>query len=75
MTTKLSSEDGMNAAKRSELLSVRVRQRQLGRGLRLMYEQVLREPVPSDMIDALQAAVKRSDVAEAMHSDGAQKNH
>lgn len=50
----------MNTAKhesiRCNATSVRLRQRQLGRGLRLLYEQVLREPVPSDMIDALDTA-------------------
>jgi hypothetical protein len=37
-------------------LSVRQRQKKLGRGLRLMYEQVLREPIPPDMIEALRRA-------------------
>ena len=49
---------------RRELFSLRQRQKQLGRGLRMMYEQVLREPVPVDMVDALHAAV-RAEVAEA----------
>jgi hypothetical protein len=41
---------------RRDLLSVRQRQKQLGRGLRLMYEQVLCEPIPPDMIEALRRA-------------------
>lgn len=50
----------MNTAKhesiRHNATLIRLRQRQLGRGLRLLYEQVLREPVPPDMIDALDTA-------------------
>jgi hypothetical protein len=42
-------------------LSVRQRQKQLGRGLRMMYEQVLREPVPADMIEALWQAEQPPD--------------
>ena len=49
---------GKQEGARSELLLLRQRQKQLGRGLRLMYEQVLREPVPADMIDALHAATR-----------------
>jgi hypothetical protein len=51
-------ETGKQEGARSELLLLRQRQKQLGRGLRLMYEQVLREPVPTDMIDALHAATR-----------------
>jgi len=47
---------GRHESTRPELLSLRRRQKQLGLGLRLMYEQVLREPVPADMIDVLHAA-------------------
>jgi hypothetical protein len=58
--TATSKRDGMRTAKqesnRRELLSIRHRQKQLGRGLRLMYEQVLREPVPVEMLEALRAA-------------------
>ena len=50
----------MNTGKKKDgrgtVLSFRQRQKQLGRGLRLMYEQVLREPIPVDIVDALHAA-------------------
>ncbi len=47
---------GKDENARRDVLSARFRQRQLGRGLRLMYEQVLREPIPVELIDAVRMA-------------------
>jgi hypothetical protein len=48
---------GKQEGTRRELLSVRQRQRQLGRGLRIMYEKVLREPMPAEMLEVLRATI------------------
>lgn len=37
----------------AETAALRLRQRQIGRELRLLYEKLLREPLPDDMLDAL----------------------
>ncbi|MGH6889169.1 MAG: hypothetical protein ACREHF_08245 [Rhizomicrobium sp.] len=37
----------------AEKAALRLRQRRIGRELRLFYERVLREPLPADMLDAL----------------------
>jgi hypothetical protein len=60
---------GRQESTRGELLSLRRRQKQLGRGLRLIYEQVLREPVPDDMIEALLTA-ERSEAMGSQLSSG-----
>ena len=38
---------------RDDALAMRRRQKQLGRQLRLMYEQLLQEPIPVDMLEVL----------------------
>ncbi|HEY3777502.1 MAG TPA: hypothetical protein VGL35_05550 [Rhizomicrobium sp.] len=44
---------------RAETAALRLRQRQIGRELRLLYERLLRDPLPEDMIDALHEAKER----------------
>ncbi|HEY3638236.1 MAG TPA: NepR family anti-sigma factor [Rhizomicrobium sp.] len=46
----------MDTAKHSarrDTFALRLRQKQLGRDLRLMYEEYLREPIPAEMLDTL----------------------
>lgn len=45
-------------------LHLRLRQRQIGRELRLYYERAFREPLPADMIDVLLEADGRERTRE-----------
>jgi hypothetical protein len=49
----------------AETAALRLRQRQIGRELRLFYERLLREPLPADMIDALLEADSRERTNQA----------
>jgi hypothetical protein len=47
---------------RHDVLAMRRRQKQLGRQLRLMYEQFLQEPIPADMLEALRREEERTEL-------------
>jgi hypothetical protein len=54
---------------RAETAALRVRQRQIGRELRLYYQRLLRDPLPTDMIDALREAEESRPKLPAIGND------
>jgi hypothetical protein len=50
--------------------TVRVRQRAIGRELRRIYDNVVKEPVPDDFLNLLQKMDEREDGHESDHEDG-----
>jgi hypothetical protein len=56
-----------NKSEREILRAVRVRQRAIGRELRRLYEEVVREPVPEEFLDLLHEIDRASEQKKKMH--------